>query len=101
VIGRAREVEGEKKDGSVVRIRLSISKITIKEEVFYCGLIEELEDKTGFVTSDDKGVRRIYAAHALPHTHCPLLTRSELVSCRSSCRTTERARPCSDTRAAS
>lgn len=56
VIGRAREVEGEKKDGSVVRIRLSISKITIQDEVFYCGLIEALEDKTGFVTSDDKGV---------------------------------------------
>lgn len=56
MIGRAREVEGQKKDGTLVRIRLSLSKITIKDEVFYCGLIEELEDKTGFVTSDENGV---------------------------------------------
>jgi len=69
VIGRAREVEGEKKDGSVVRIRLSISKITIQDEVFYCGLIEALEDKTGFVTSDDKGVRCPLSLHNTHTTH--------------------------------
>ncbi len=68
MIGRAREVEGEKKDGSVVRIRLSISKITIQDEVFYCGLIEALEDKTGFVTSDDKGVRCPLSLHTHIHT---------------------------------
>jgi len=54
-IGRAREVEGEKKDGSIIRIRLSLSSIVISDEVLYCGLIEELEDKTGFVTVDENG----------------------------------------------
>lgn len=52
-------MEGEKKDGTLVRIRLSLSKIVIQDEVFYCALIEELEDKTGFVSADEDGVRSV------------------------------------------
>lgn len=36
-------VEGKRKDGTVFPLRLSISVLTVGEETFYCGLLEELE----------------------------------------------------------
>lgn len=56
VIGKSRVVEGQKKDGTIFPIRLAISELVVGEEIFYCGLVEELEDQSCLITIDAKGI---------------------------------------------
>lgn len=53
VIGRSRNVEGQHKDGTIFKIRLSVSEIPGAN--IYVGLIDKLESKTAVITADYNG----------------------------------------------
>lgn len=55
VIGRSRNVEGQHKDGTIFKIRLSVSEIKIPGSTIYVGMIEKLENSTAIISADIKG----------------------------------------------
>lgn len=56
VIGRSRNVEGQHKDGTIFKIRLSVSEIKIPGSTIYVGMIEKLENSTAIISADTKGI---------------------------------------------
>jgi len=50
VLGKARTVEGQHKDGSIFSIRIAISKVGDGPDCIFVGMIDKLEDKSATIT---------------------------------------------------